>query len=99
MAEKFIKDEMLFTNKKVFGDNEEHEYNVKCYDGYAMAEPTENELKNFPNAPKLRLIYPKLDELSDNKKIEVLEYRGLYDEPAEKCNYADVCMRYGKIVK
>lgn len=98
-SKEFIEDEMLLTNKKVFGNNEEHEYKVKCYDGYATAEPTENELENFPNAPKLRLIYPKLDDLGDKRKIEVLDYRGLYDEPAEKCNYADVCMRYGRIIK
>lgn len=94
----YIEDEMLFTNKKVFGDNDEHEYKVKCYDGYATAEPTEDEMFENPKAPKmLELTYPKLDELSDKKKIEVLEYRGLYDEPVENCNYADVCMRYGKI--
>lgn len=36
MAKKFIMEEdILLCDKKVFGDNEEHSFNCKCYDGYA----------------------------------------------------------------
>lgn len=94
-----VKDEMLLTDKKVFGDNKEHEYNVECFDGLAFARPTDGELENNPNAPKLlELSYPKLDTLTDKQKEKCLEYRGLYYESVESCNYADVCMKYGMIV-
>lgn len=95
-----IKDEMLFTNRRVFGNNEEHEYSVECQDGFAVARPTETELKNNPKAPlRLELTYPKLNELGERAKQNCLDYRGLYDQPTSSCNYADVCMRYGKIKK
>lgn len=94
-----VKDEMLLVDKKVFGDNEEHEYDVECFDGLAFARPTDGELENNPNAPKLlELSYPKLDTLTDKQKEKCLEYRGLYNEPINNCNYADVCMKYGMIV-
>ena len=95
-----IKDEMLFTNRRVFGDNEEHEYSVECQDGFAVARPTETELKNNPKAPlRLELTYPKMESMSDKQKQKCLDYRGLYDQPTSSCNYADVCMLHGKIRK
>jgi len=95
-----IKDEMLFTNRSIFGDYEEHEYEVECQDGFATAVPTANELESNPKAPKrLELTYPKLNELGDRAKQSCLDYRGIYDEPVSSCSYADVCMKYGKIKK
>lgn len=95
-----FKDEMCFTDRTIFGDCNEHEYAVECKDGSAVATPTECELACNPKAPKrLELTYPKLAELSDKTKQKCLEYRGIYDEPATSCTYADVCMSYGKIKK
>lgn len=95
-----IEDEMLLTSRSIFKDDEEHEYAVKCQDGHATATPTANELKNNPKAPKqLELTYPKLNELGERAKQNCLDYRGLYDQPTSSCNYADVCMKYGKIKK
>lgn len=99
MTKRTIKEEMLFTNKKIFGDNNEHEYLVTCEDGIATAVPTESELaEGSTKVPKrLTLTYPKLEELSKTKKRICLEFRGKDD--TEECDYADVCMKYGKISK
>ena len=65
MAKKKIVDEMLLTDEKIFGDNEEHTYTVTCEDGHAVATPTCEELEDFPNSPmRLELTYPKLADLS-----------------------------------
>ena len=46
MAKKFIMEEdILLCDKKVFGDNEEHSFNCKCYDGYAECTATDSEEK------------------------------------------------------
>ena len=98
MAKRKVKDEMLFTDKKIFGDNNEHEYNVVCDNGKGIATPTEDELECFPNSPKkITLTYPTLEELTKEQKRECLNYRGLYDVAVSRCNYADVCMSYGKL--
>ena len=100
MAKKKIVDEMLLTDKKIFGDNEEHSYTVTCEDGHAVATPTCEELEDFPNSPmRLELTYPKLADLSVYGKEQCLEYRGIYDQPYTSCDFSDVCMKHGKIVK
>ena len=89
---------MLFTNKKIFGDNEEHEYDVFCRDGHAIAIPAVGELITNPQAPRLlELTYPKRDELTKEQKVKCLEYRGIYDQPASMCNVGDICMSLGKL--
>lgn len=98
MVNKIIEDEMLLTDKKMFGDEKEHEYDVLCGNGYAFGTPTESELEENPNAPKrVILSYPTLESMSKEDKRKCLDYRGLYDEPVSKCNYADVCMSLGFI--
>lgn len=93
-----VEDNFFLTNKAIFGDNEEHDYDVYCEDGRAIAIPTINELSENPKAPRvLEITYPIMDVLTDKDKRSCLEYRGLYDEPIYNCNYADVCMKYGKI--
>lgn len=98
MGKKII-DEMLLTDQKVFGDNEEHEYNVTCEDGHAIGVPTESELEVNPTAPKVELTYPKLSELSVYQKEECLHYRGIWDLPYTYCDYSDVCMKHGFVKK
>ena len=58
MAKKFdylVEEGMLFTNKKIFGDNEEHEYDVYCQDGRAIAIPAIGELLERPKSPRFLL--------------------------------------------
>lgn len=55
MAKKFIMEEdILLCDKKVFGDNEEHSFNCKCYDGYAECTATDSEEK----VQKVTMTYP-----------------------------------------
>ena len=95
-----IKQEMLLTDKKIFGDKKEHEYTVTCYDGWAVAVPTYYEKDEHPNSPKkLYLSYPKVSSLSYDAKRDCLDYRGIYDLPASRCNCSDVCMLFGTLRK
>ena len=92
----FVEESMLLTNKKIFGDNEEHEYDVYCQDGRAIAITSIGELLENPKAPRLiELTYPKLDELTREQKKKCLEYRGLDDVQTTNCNAGDVCMTFG----
>lgn len=101
MAKKFdylVEEGMLFTNKKIFGDNEEHEYDVYCQDGRAIAIPAIGELLEHPKSPRLlELTYPKKDELTQEQKEKCLEYRGLYNVQASMCHVGDICMSLGTI--
>ena len=100
MAKKFdylVEEAMLLTDKKIFGDNEEHEYDVYCQDGRAIAIPAIGELLERPKSPRLlELTYPKKDELTQEQKKKCLEYRGLYVD-ASMCHVGDICMSLGKI--
>lgn len=102
MAKKFdylVEEGMLFTNKKIFGDNEEHEYDVYCQDGRAIAIPAIGELLEHPKSPRLlELTYPKKDELTKEQKKKCLEYRGLYDVQTSMCHVGDICMSLGKLM-
>lgn len=98
MAKKFdylVEEGMLFTDKKIFGDNEEHEYDVYCQDGRAIAIPAIGELLEHPKSPRLlELIYPKKDELTPEQKEKCLENRGLF-LGASQCHVGDICMSLG----
>ena len=97
MAKKIV-EEMLLTDTNVFGDYDEHAYDVMCEDGHAIAVVTDEELKENPYVPKqLELTYPKLADLTVYDKEECLHYRGIWDMPHTSCDYSDVCMKYGKI--
>ena len=97
MAKFIIEDEILFTNKKIFKDSEEHCYTCKCYDGVAVCEPTdENE-----GLPMLIATYPKKAEVRKNKELcrEILEYRGLWYMVASDITYGDIMLKLGKLTK
>lgn len=84
---------VMFCNEDIFGDDEEHEYDVDCADGVAVATA-----KNESDPTTLLLSYPKMEEAVTNEEFidDVREYRGLpYDE---KIHYGDIMMYIGKIV-
>ena len=90
-----MEDGVLLVDKEIFGDGNEHSYKVKCFDGYAIAEKDENS-----DAPStLELTYPKMSEISNHLKKDILQYRGLYDLGCEDVTYGDVMMYLGKIKK
>lgn len=97
MKKDFISEnEVIFNDMNVFGDNEEHYYNVKCYDGYAIGVSTYNN----NNEPKyIKVTYPKLSAILDDRDRTsyILRYRGLYDLFARDIHFGDVMMSFGVI--
>lgn len=84
---------VMYCNEEIFGDEEEHEYDVDCADGAAIAHA-----KNEKDPQTLLLTYPKMAEVAKNEDMvdDIRDYRGLpYNE---KIHYADVMMYCGKIV-
>ena len=94
MAKFVIEDEILFTNKKMFGDDLEHAYECKCYDGFAIGTSLEEDMPK-----KIRIIYPlRHDIVSDhNKAHKVLHYRGLHDLSVKDITYGDIMICMGVI--
>jgi hypothetical protein len=84
---------VMFCDEGIFGDDEEHEYDVDCADGAAVAHA-----KNEKDPQTLVLTYPKMAEVVKNVKMvdDIGDYRGLLYN--EKIHYADVMMYCGKIV-
>lgn len=84
---------VCFCDEKIFGDDEEHQYDVDCADGAAVAYAQD---KNDPAT--LLLTYPKMDEVITNEDMvdEIRDYRGFnYNE---KIHYGDIMMFCGEIV-
>lgn len=85
--------DICFCDEKIFGDDEEHQYDVDCADGAAVAYAQD---KNDPAT--LLLTYPKMDEViaTEDMVDEIRDYRGFnYDE---KIHYGDIMMFCGTIV-
>lgn len=98
MAKKFIMEEdILLCDKKVFGDNEEHSFNCKCYDGYAECTATDSEEK----IQKVTMTYPLRKDVlkSEDMCDAILTYRGLSDCTKKDIHYGDIMMKYGTITK
>lgn len=98
MEEKYvIETHVEFHEPLFFDDNETHEYNLICYDGYADAFRCDD---NDLSAPLyMSVSYPKLKEVLENEDLSnhVLEYRGLYDLGCEDITFGDIMMAFGKI--
>jgi hypothetical protein len=92
-----IEDGILLTNKKAFGDNKEHEYNLVCHDGIAIGTKSSDEPEKLPQT--IILIYPLWDTVvSDRvKSREVLEYRGLDELSPNEITFGDIMVKYGVI--
>ena len=56
----YVNGDTLFTDKKFFGDNKEHEYFCRCHDGFALC--ISSVYSNAPDVIKVK--YPKLKELT-----------------------------------
>ena len=105
-SNRFIQEEdVLLQDKDIFGDNNEHSYNCRCYDGWAIGVLSDIEDKNAPK--QVRLKYPKLKEVLDDEEMTnyVMTYRGLNDEDCAykegfepfDIHYGDIMMALGKI--
>lgn len=90
-------EEILFTNKHIFKDEEEHPYECLCTNGVAYC--TKVECEENKKAPQhLLLGYPMMHEIKGTPKEDrCKECRGIpYGEPLQ---YSDIAMLYGKIGK
>ena len=92
-----LKEEVYFCDEEVFGDKEEHSYDVKCYDGFAIGTPSEGDTSSIS---QLRLKYPKRQTIleSDADWKYVLEYCGLFDLKPKDINYGDIMTALGEVV-
>ena len=96
MRQYILEEEVFLVDSEAFGDDEEHCYNVRCFDGYGIGKSNDT-IKQ----PKIvRLEYPKLkDVLADEKKLlEVTNYCGLW-EMEDRINFADIMFTFGKVTK
>lgn len=95
MARFILEEEILFTNKKIFKDSEEHSYTCKCYDGVAICTPDDEE------SPMIVATYPKKSDVLADKELcqEIREYRGLYDLRNSQITYGDIMLKLGKLTQ
>lgn len=98
MSQKYIlRKDVYFIDKTIFGDDLEHYYDAKCYDGYAIAK----RISDDENEPyELKIIYPKLADVVNDKELvdEILTYFGLVDLygcTAKDINYGDIMLYLG----
>lgn len=88
--------EILLTNKKAFGDDNEHNYTFDCFDGvaYGKAEGWHDRGKEY-----VIMSYPTMAELSQYPaKINAIrEYCGLGTD--DKITCGDIALKYGKMGK
>lgn len=92
-----IEDAVMFCDKDIFGDEEEHEYYCRCHDGYAQCYPSRSM-----GSPMLRLTYPKLQDVHNDEALcwKIIKYRGLdKDFETKDVHYGDVALYMGKLTK
>lgn len=87
-------DGVLLVDSKFFGDDREHKYDCDCMNGHAYCI-----LSNMSDsAPySIEVFYPKIEELTEEQKKHILDYRGLYDLTHNDIHYGDVMVVYGNI--
>lgn len=88
---------ILFTDRDIFGDDLEHEYDCECHDGMATGHRTDDEDTSAPET--ITITYPKMESvINDEEAIaEVRSYRGL--DTSCELHYGDIMVKYGKITK
>lgn len=87
--------EILFTDKEIFKDNEEHSYMCKCFDGVAVC--TSNDEEN--ELPIILATYPKKsDVMADEELCESIRaYRGLDGIRNSQITYGDIMAKLGEL--
>ncbi len=87
-----IESDALFSDKDFFGDEYEHKYLCRCYNGYANCMSAEET-----KAPEvIKVVYPTLEDLSCEQIEYIKKYRGL--RYYEGINTGDIMITYGKII-
>lgn len=93
IEERYDEREILFTDQRLFGDDDEHKYNCRCYDGFAVCTVVDDE--NVPD--KLHLTYPTMNLVEQLKlTTRIKNYLGLHSYTA--LTFGDVAICMGKII-
>jgi hypothetical protein len=92
-----LEEGILLYDPQIFKDEEEHEYDVECYDVIGFGTLVETDNKALPTF--VILTYPMRDEVLKNTKQarKVMEYRGFYEIPSEEMTYGDIMICLGKV--
>ena len=77
---------MLFVEKTIFGDKNEHNVNLEFRDGIAFGLGEDSSLF---------VTYPMMKDLTEDMKREMDEFQGIYDRT--EYTYRDICLVYGTL--
>lgn len=88
---------ILLCDPEIFGDNEEHAFDIECHDGYAVGTSVDKGEK----ITSVKMTYPTRQAVLSDQELadRVLRYRGLYDLTADDIHYGDIMMCLGVITK
>lgn len=81
-----VDSDMLFVEKTIFGDKNEHNVNLEFRDGIAFGRGKDSSLF---------VTYPMMKDLTEDMKREMDEYQGIYDRT--EYTYRDICLVYGTL--
>ncbi len=88
----FIEDDIILCDREFFNGDDEHCYNGKFYDGYAVlnAEPDDCGVPE-----KIILTYPKMEEVRKDKNAmqQIVEWSGLDSE--KDVTFYSVALKFG----
>lgn len=81
-----VDSDMLFVEKTIFGDENEHNVNLEFRDGIAFGCGEDSSLF---------VTYPMMKDLTEDMKREMDEYQGIYNRI--EYTYRDICLVYGTL--
>lgn len=83
-----VDSDMLFVEKTIFGDENEHNVNLEFRDGIAFGRGKDSSLF---------VTYPMMKDLTEDMKREMDEFQGIYYRT--EYTYRDICLKYGVLQK
>lgn len=81
-----VDSDMLFVEKTIFGDENEHNVNLEFRDGIAFGLGEDSSLF---------VTYPMMKDLTEDMKREMDEFQGIYGRT--EYTYRDICLKYGTL--
>ena len=81
-----VDSDLLFVEKTIFGDENEHNVNLEFRDGIAFGLGEDSSLF---------VTYPMMKDLTEDMKREMDEFQGIYDRT--EYTYRDSCLKYGTL--
>lgn len=81
-----VDSDLLFVEKTIFGDENEHNVNLEFRDGIAFGLGEDSSLF---------VTYPMMKDLTEDMKREMDEYQCIYNRT--EYTYRDICLKYGTL--